>query len=192
MAEVWSTPLELDAGTVGPVRAYVGPPDRPAELEQVSENVAARIGTLRVGFVGTTYSGLQVVRANLRLPDNGTLVRGIDVPLVMNVPLPIHVEVYALAPLAARLQLVVTAAEEVQSDADWGATQSQFVGLAGVYALEPWCQAVTVHDAGATGTWLDAAAAAIGTFTGFRPRPRLAVSVQIGVAASMVTQHFTT
>lgn len=193
MADVWSTNLVLPAGSTAPQQLWVGPPERGEPLEQVSESVPAVVGTLRVGYLGNMYSPTALpCRADVGLPDNGIQLVGIDLPLVLTIPLPAHVSVYALAAPSIPLQVVASAFTDVDSSSAWGATQSVFALAAATVPLMPWCQGVSLHDPAATATWLDVAATAIGVFNGYRPRPRRAVSLLVGATNTMVTQHFTT
>jgi hypothetical protein len=191
MAQVWSTFLRLQPGVTTPERASLGPPTRRGQLEQVGESIAAEVGTLRVGFVGGTYPADRV-RCSIWTPDNGIELGRIDVPLVIAVPLPVNISVFALAPPAELVQLVATVSTSVDAAASWGPTQSEFVAVAGVYVLEPWCQAVTVHNPDSRGEWLDAAGASLQEFSLYRPRPRLASAVRVLTEDSTVTQHYAT
>lgn len=193
MANVWSTNIVLPAGSTASKQAWVGPPERKGASEQVSESVPALVGTLRVGYLGNMYSPTALpVRCDVGLPDNGIVLAGVDLPLVLTVPLPAHLTVYALEAQPQDLQLVASAFGDVDSSSSWGATQSVSALAAAVIPLMPWCQAVSLHDVAATATWQDALGAAIGVFSGYRPRPRRAVSILVGGTATMVTQHFST
>jgi hypothetical protein len=62
--------------------------------------------------------------------------------------------------------------------------------LGGSWGLDPWCRAAVIHDAAATGEWLDAGGAVIASFPGGPStvaRPSTAVALRSSVAASLAT-----
>lgn len=194
MAQVWSTFLDFPAGSTTMQRASLGPSTRPGpgHLEQVGESVPAVVGTVRVGFAGGEYPA-ELFRCDLSLPDQGTLIEGIDVPLVVAVPLAGQVFVRPLTAPAVGLRMCVSASELQELHSRAGATRTDPVpgggAAGGVVLLAPWCEAVSLHDPAAIGEWIDAAAASLGFFNGYAPRPRQAVSVATD-QPSLLTQHY--
>lgn len=206
MAEVWSTPLVIQPDDISPHQVWVGPPDRaysPGDVSKLSDERAARVGTLRVGYLYGSYSDV-LVRCHIGLPDNGIVLQNVDVPLVAGVPLPVGLTIFATAEPTQTLNLVCSAYVDVDAAADWGPTKSeQTLGgynteapnLALTVPLEPWCEAVTLHNpTPVTGIWLDPVLTPLDTFQGYRPRPRAATRVAITTAGGpyLITQHYAT
>jgi len=195
VAQVWSTHLTLQAGGTSPARASLGPRTRRGQHdhEQIGEDLPAIVGTLRVGFPGSVYPDVRV-RCDVWLPDSGTAIERIDVPLAGSFALPVNLFVYALTNPPDDVRVLVQANELIDANERFGLTQSEFVAApAGPVPLEPWAEAVTLHDPAAVGEWLDSGGGSLGLFGGKDTvRPREAHSFNVTAADTVWTQHFST
>jgi hypothetical protein len=177
----------------------IGPPTKAGVVcEALSVTVPAVVHTLRVGYAGRSYpsDATRRVLATLTVPDEATLIEGIEVPFTLPVEAPVRLTLSAegMGEEDEPVQVLATILEGTIPATRYSATRSDLVAADAFVALQTWTQGVFLHATAATGTWRDSAGAVIGTFGSgiWSPRPRQAGQVLVSAADSLLTQGFST
>jgi hypothetical protein len=155
-------------------------------------------GTLRLAFPGPEYPPERYY-ARIFCPDSGVEFFAVDLPLDLDVDLPVLVEVlrdpepgHAPRPMPAA-DVVGTCFPIPLTSRRYGATRSEQALEGGTVPIPSQCQAVSLSNLAATGQWIDAAGVVLSTFIGWdNVRPRTAVAVNLLQNPSTIVFHFTT
>lgn len=185
MADVWSHVFTFPAGSETPLPFELGPPDQTESGEWHGKEVSAVLGTLRLGFL----ERLPAVRfcARIILPDQGTELGPLDLPLLFPVELPIRFWVW---PLVASDVDVKIEASAFRGCCSAGTFQATYLleCAAGLNELPQWV--IAALPMLGTGVWADAAGNPCGPIvsgeTWPSPRPRNAHYILTTTAATML------
>jgi hypothetical protein len=155
-------------------------------------------GSLRIDFPGPDYPPEQYY-ALIVCPDQGSQFFPVDLPLDLDVDLPVIVQLFrdlepGQAPRAMPpCDVTATCWKHPLTKRRYGATRTEQVVEGGTVAIPPMTQAVTLSNMAATGQWIDSAGVVLSTFIGpDNPRPRTAVVVTLLQNDSSVIFHYTT
>jgi hypothetical protein len=166
------------------------PPSGGAQSQALDIGPAVRSGVselpplVRLHLTTVIRAPVPVV-AMIALP-GGEEIGPVDLPCYLNVPAPVHVTFTVLAAIGDSVRCRATLSSLPDAPNIWGATHTVYPGNANV-AIPDAAIGVAVLS-GATGTFRDAAANPVGTFTGpyYVARLRGAVLVSVSVPTAPI------
>lgn len=196
MATVWRHVFRFDTDETQSQRFQIGPETPKGYTAEVSD-VA---GSLRIDFPGAEYPPERYY-ALIICPDQGTQIWPVDVPLDLDIDLPVVLQIFRdpepTQGLPSRqmpkFDVTATCWKHPLTHRKYGATRVEQVLEGGTILIPPMAQAVTLSNWAATGQWLDSAGNVLSSLIGWNnPRPRTAAAVNLLQNNSSVIFHFTT
>jgi len=194
MAAAWRHVFQFRATETQSQRFQIGPEIPKGHTAEVSDVC----GSLRIDFPGGDFPPERYY-ALIICPDQGTQFFPVDLPLDLDVDLPVVLQIFRdpepgqhPRPLPM-WDVIATCWKHPLTKRRYGATRTEQLLEGETIAIPPMVQAVTLSNWAATGQWIDASGAVLSTFIGIdNPRPRTAVAVTLLQNASAVIFHFTT
>jgi hypothetical protein len=194
MSTVWRHTFQFRATETQSQRFQIGPETPRGHTAEISDVC----GSLRIDFPGADYPPERYY-AIIICPDQGTQFSPVDLPLDLDVDLPVLIQIFrdqepghAPRPLPP-YDVTATCWKHPLTKRRYGATRTEQVVEGATIPIPPMTQAVTLSNMAATGQWIDAAGAVLSTFIGpDNPRPRTAVAVNLLQNDSSVIFHYTT